>query len=252
MKQGILVVMLLVLVAGGYFVGTKMFEGKKPVTENQEKKQDDHLVEEKKVPRTVKVNGTLYYDTGRLSTIEGRCGTPDGYIHSTVLPNETPESDNESNFGRYGYQYVDENTIEVDLPTGWTVFSSDEKEAALDVLKNYVTIQNGKIDNQQLIDEFLEKIENQYDASLTFLNYNDDTTAQYYYLNYHSTPTCLFDHKYTLIVDAFQEEENPKYLYSFKSLDTTNGMTLKEYAYVGIIEFADNTIQMNAEEFIIY
>ncbi len=251
MKKGIWLGILLVFVIGGYFVGTKLFQEKEHVTENGEQKQNNLLEQEKKVPRMVKVNGILYYDTGKLPTVEARCGTPDGFLE-TILPNEIPTVDNTSNFGRYGYQYVDENTIEVDLPTGWTVFSIDEKEAVFGAPKNYVTIKDGQIDNQQLIDEFLERVENQYDANLTFLKYNEDATAQYYYLHYYQSSNTVFDHGYSFIVDAFQEDGIPQYLYSFQSLDTTNGMTLKGHAYIGILEFAGPVFQRYDEEFIIY
>ena len=255
MKKGILVGILLVLFVGGYFAGTKLFQEKEQVTENQEKKQNDHLVEEKKVPRIVKVNGILYYDTGKLSTIEGRCGMPDDYIYSTVLPNEIPESDNESNFGSgYGFQYETENTIAMILPTGWTVFSSNEVETDVDAEKNYVTIQSGKIDNPKLVEQFLERVGQNYEAKLMF--YNEDNN-QFYHLSRTrydivGEPYTNVEHGYEYQLGVDSVNEHVRYFYQFKSLDTSNGLVLRENNSRSIIEFANNTFQMSAEEFIIY
>ena len=71
----------------------------------------------------VMVNGKLYYDTGKESTIEGRCGTMDGEITSSVDSTEIPTEDNQSNFGTgFGYQYTGENTIEIYLNNKWIIF----------------------------------------------------------------------------------------------------------------------------------
>ena len=43
------------------------------------------------------VDGKLYYDTGKESTISGRCGVMDGEITSTVDGSEIPTKDNQSN-----------------------------------------------------------------------------------------------------------------------------------------------------------
>ena len=40
----------------------------------------------------VMVGGRLYYDTGRESTLETRCGLPDGTIDSTVEGSENPDA----------------------------------------------------------------------------------------------------------------------------------------------------------------
>ncbi len=75
--------------------------------------------------RIVMVNGKLYYDTGKESTFELRCGTMDGKISSSVGQNEIPREDNQANFeGDYGYQYGRENTIEVSIDGKWCVFET--------------------------------------------------------------------------------------------------------------------------------
>lgn len=53
--------------------------------------------------RIVMVNGKLYYDTGKESTAEGRCGNMDGQITSNIVFNKVPTQNNQSNFeGNYG------------------------------------------------------------------------------------------------------------------------------------------------------
>ena len=71
----------------------------------------------------VMVKGKLYFDTGRESTADSRCGMMDGEITSTVESSEQPTEDNQSNFGvGYGYQIgVEEGTIEVYINEKWWV-----------------------------------------------------------------------------------------------------------------------------------
>lgn len=72
----------------------------------------------------VMVKGKLYFDTGRESTADSRCGMMDGEITSTVERWEEPTEDDQSNFGiGYGYQIgVEEGTIEVYMNGKWLVF----------------------------------------------------------------------------------------------------------------------------------
>lgn len=76
----------------------------------------------------VMVNGALYLDTGRESTIQSRCGMMDGSITSTVDRSEKPVTDGQSNFGTgYGYQYgASEDTIEVNIEGKWYIFATGE------------------------------------------------------------------------------------------------------------------------------
>lgn len=76
-----------------------------------------------KIPM-VMVGGRLYCDTGRESTVNGRCGVMDGEISATVDGSQVPTEDNQSNFGAgYDYQYGADNTIEVYMNDRWIVFS---------------------------------------------------------------------------------------------------------------------------------
>ena len=72
----------------------------------------------------VMVKGKLYFDTGRESTADSRCGMMDGEITSAVERWEEPTEDDQSNFGiGYGYQIgVEEGTIEVYMNGKWLVF----------------------------------------------------------------------------------------------------------------------------------
>lgn len=71
----------------------------------------------------VRVNGALYLDTGEESDIGARCGVMDGEITSTVDGTEIPTQDDQSNFGAgFGYQYVDENSIDLFINDKWIRF----------------------------------------------------------------------------------------------------------------------------------
>lgn len=71
----------------------------------------------------IMVDGKLYYDTGKESSINGRCGNMDGEITSSVDSSEIPTKNDQSNFGRgYGYQYGMNGTIEVSLNDKWFIF----------------------------------------------------------------------------------------------------------------------------------
>ena len=78
----------------------------------------------------IMIDGLLYYDTGKESTLEGRCGMMDGEITSTVDASEIPTEDNQSNFGfGFGYQYGINNSIDIQLEDGtWYVFQREGTE----------------------------------------------------------------------------------------------------------------------------
>ena len=78
----------------------------------------------------VMVNGKLYYDAGRESSIAARCGMMDGEITASVAASEIPVMDDQSNFGTgYGYQYgAGEGTIELYINGKWWVFEAMTQE----------------------------------------------------------------------------------------------------------------------------
>lgn len=81
------------------------------------------------LPPLVMVDGQLYQDTGRESTLTGRCGVLDGEITSAVGNQEVPSQNDQSNFGTgFGYQIGAElDTIEVYLNEKWMVFEAVEQ-----------------------------------------------------------------------------------------------------------------------------
>lgn len=95
----------------------------------------------------VMVKGELYLDTGRESTVEGRCGMMDGEITSAVDATQKPTCDDQSNFGTgYGYQYgQEEGTIEVNIDGKWWVFAkeADTKTTFTGNLKTYYELSDG-------------------------------------------------------------------------------------------------------------
>ncbi len=76
----------------------------------------------------VMVDGKLYLDTGKASTVDARCGVMDGEITSSVAGNKKPTKDNQSNFGSgYSYQYgPQEGCIEIFMNDEWFIFATEE------------------------------------------------------------------------------------------------------------------------------
>jgi len=75
----------------------------------------------------VRIEGSLYLDTGQESDIGARCGVMDGEITSTVEASEIPTQNNQSNFGKgYEYQYVDKNSIDILMNGKWMRFEKEE------------------------------------------------------------------------------------------------------------------------------
>ena len=72
------------------------------------------------------VDGNLYLDTGKESSIRARCGVMDGEVTSTVDASEVPTKNNQSNFGvDFGYQFVSNNCIDVYMNEKWIRFEKE-------------------------------------------------------------------------------------------------------------------------------
>ena len=97
------------------------------VTEFISEYQTDSAETSDRIPM-VMVNGELYLDTGKESTVMARCGMMDGEITSQVDGSKAPTMDNQSNFGTgYGYQYGPiEGTIEIKMNGKWWIFATEE------------------------------------------------------------------------------------------------------------------------------
>ncbi len=86
-----------------------------------------HEEEQPNLKPMVMVDGKIYLDTGKESTVESRCGVMDGKIASTVDEKSKPTKDNQSNFGTgYDYQYGQKKgTIEVHIDDQWIVYEEE-------------------------------------------------------------------------------------------------------------------------------
>lgn len=124
----------LVIVGIGMFFGISYnkkiyLQGKSNVDMGSAKVGEENNIKEssnKEIRRAVKVEGKIYYDTGKISTAL-RCGMMDGKITSNVKSNQIPTLDNQSNFkGEYGFQYGLGDTIEILINNEWCIFEPGE------------------------------------------------------------------------------------------------------------------------------
>ncbi len=120
------------------------------------------------IPKAVRVDGLVYFDTGKTST-QSRCGVMDGEIIYSIPEGEMPVQDNQSNFGvGYGYQLgFEPDTVEVCIDGEWCIFSNArdfQDDNTTEVTQNSVKIINDgmlpcKISQQeaQTISDILSK-----------------------------------------------------------------------------------------------
>lgn len=97
--------------------------------------------------RMIKVDGELYYDSGKNSGLVPRCGTLDGALKKTANEFEIPAGDGESNFETSGYQSTTGMTKEVPLDGGWRIFRKivdTEKDFSL---YKYALVVEGRLPN---------------------------------------------------------------------------------------------------------
>ncbi len=77
----------------------------------------------KKPIRMIKVDGKLYYDSGKVSDMPARCGTFDGELKQVGAEYEIPKNNNECNFeGADGYQNATSITKEIPIDGNWVIF----------------------------------------------------------------------------------------------------------------------------------
>lgn len=112
----------------------------------------------------IRVDGTLYLDTGFNSSVEGRCGVMDGEISSQVSGSERPTVDNQSNFGTgYGYQYgTIAGTIDLYMNGNWRIFATEQVRQQLQFSNQHTIVD--EVD-KAISNAILEK-----NAGDTFLN----------------------------------------------------------------------------------
>lgn len=103
-----------------------LFVGCNKIGNNTEKnnKRNYENFNKKNVEELVMVNGELYYNTKKESTVTTRCGTMDGEIISVVNADEVPKENDQSNFKKgYGYQFgFEDGQIELNIDNKWIVF----------------------------------------------------------------------------------------------------------------------------------
>ena len=102
----------------------------------------------------VMVDGVLYLDTGKVSTVMARCGMMDGEITSQVDGSQQPTIDNQSNFGTgYGYQYgAMEGTIEIYMNEKWWIFATEEARKEIQFPTESI---ESKIPDKQTVEEYV-------------------------------------------------------------------------------------------------
>jgi len=115
----------------------------------------------KKPLRMIKVDGKLYYDSGKASEFSPRCGTLDGKLKQVGATHEIPRKNNECNFeGAEGYQNATSITKEVLLNGEWVIFKMfDDSELDMRVFK-YCFYLKGKSPNAEKPHEIVVLTEN--------------------------------------------------------------------------------------------
>ena len=104
----------------------------------------------KKPLRMIKVDGKLYYDSGKVSDMTPRCGTLDGELKQVGAEHEIPKNDNECNFeGAEGYQSATSITKEIPINGEWVIFKQfDDSELDMSIFK-YCFYLKGKTPNAE-------------------------------------------------------------------------------------------------------
>ena len=99
------------------FVGVKILKSVSEATDTYDR-----------VPMVMAVDGKLCLDTGYKSALANRPDSVVYTINSAVDGSETPVESNQSNFGiGYRYQFVSDETIEVEIDGSWWVYVTESK-----------------------------------------------------------------------------------------------------------------------------
>ena len=151
----------------------------------------------------VMVNGELYLDTGKESTVMARCGMMDGEITSEVPGNEEPSMDDQSNFGTgYNYQYgAIEGTIEIYMNGKWWIFATEEA-------RKEIQFPSEGTDMELMIDPIVPvTVVDQRTGEMKFVNSNQSVRAIQSLISLEwwaeGNPACDYDFKITVNDESF-------------------------------------------------
>ncbi len=145
------------------------------------------------VPPMVMVNGILYLDTGKESTVTGRCGMLDGEITSSVDSTEIPGENDQSNFGTgYGYQYGAEGTIEIFLNETWWIFATEEARQEIQFPSEHASTADAEfvtedvaISNAVYLCQFVKDCLGEPDSfQIHTVSYLEEDGHHFYYLDF--------------------------------------------------------------------
>ena len=109
--------------------------------------------------KIINAKGTLYYNSGLISKVAGRCGTLDGHLKQGANEFEVPKEDGKTNFEifekYFGYQSVTSITKEIPTENGWEIYKKVE-DYSVDLLKyKYAYIIKGRHPNAVKDSEYL-------------------------------------------------------------------------------------------------
>ncbi len=167
----------------------------------------------KKPIRMIKVDGKLYYDSGKVSDMSPRCGTLDGELKQVGAEYEIPKNDNECNFeGAEGYQNTTSITKEIPIDGKWVIFKLfDDSELDMSVFK-YCFYLKGCLPNAQKDSEIVVLTDN--------MNYDFEEHKKIF-----SSQFNPFDRKHKSTFRLYGD--NDKWGVSLFSEDVTNtGLTI--------------------------
>ncbi len=131
----------------------------------------------KKPLRMIKVDGKLYYDSGKVSEMTARCGTLDGELKKVGAEHEIPKKNNQCNFeGAEGYQNATSITKEIPIDGEWVIFKLfDDSELDMNVFE-YCFYLKGKSPNAEKESEIVVLTE---DINYDFEEHNKLFSSQF-------------------------------------------------------------------------
>lgn len=156
MKRFLFAIAALVILSGCSAASVGIIGGADgPTAIKVENGSDSEQLECKNI-RMVKIDEKLYYETGKTSMAEARCGTADGNFTKNADKFEVPQNNNESNFSESkSYQIgVTENTVEIPIENEWKIFEAINTNSDISKYK-YCFILEGTLPNAASSSKYL-------------------------------------------------------------------------------------------------